>query len=104
MSKKDQIELLQKSSDFKTAPVDMELFKYFSAQVELFNNTDFSAVCYLEVSNSNTWVKIEDTETEISDADSIVIFDFVTGTSKVRMGFDVTSGTSDVLINYMLKG
>lgn len=104
MLQKLKQEYLAKTADFECEEIDMDLYKYFCAQVNVLNPSSLAGTMTLQVSNNlNEWVDIPDTETEISDSEILVFYDVVTGSSSIRIVADITAGTADFEIHYVLK-
>lgn len=96
---------LNKSADFYSESVDLELHSKLSVQITTSNGSSFAATVTLQVSNDKSlWLDVAGSSASLSGASDSQIYDLPdTSVSFARVSVDITSGSADFAINWDIK-
>lgn len=106
MSAKKEQTVLAASAPFNSDYVDLQVFTSFSTQVNVINGTvDFAADVTLQVSNDFVeWIDVTGTTKPLAGVADAQIYDVVqSAVAYTRVKLDITAGTADIDIDWMLK-
>lgn len=100
VSSKVEQSYLAVGSTFSTAPVIMENHLNCACQINLQNASGFVATSTIEVSNDlQNWIEMPNSEEDLVDN---VFYDIQSATAYIRVKVTVSSGTSDINIDWVL--
>jgi hypothetical protein len=103
MIKKFQQVFTGQNVDFNSNEVDMDEESLVSCQVRTTNESSFTGIATVEISNDpDVWISLSDTATDLTGNDA-VFFDLQTAANYIRINVHVTTGEADFEFDWVLK-